>query len=67
MHYGPIQATLARREMVGFSIPHFIDGIGAALRRDSEQYVAGLKRQSIGAPAAQNWSNLPTVWAGQQA
>ncbi|MEM1297862.1 MAG: amino acid ABC transporter substrate-binding protein [Pseudomonadota bacterium] len=51
LHCGPMTITLARREIVDFSIPYFIDGIGAALRRGGVQQVADLNGQPIGALA----------------
>lgn len=51
LHCGPMTITLARREIVDFSIPYFVDGIGAALRRGGVQQIADLKGQPIGALA----------------
>lgn len=51
LNCGPTTATLERRSQVDFSIPYFMDGIGAALRRDGVQAVEALKGQPIGALA----------------
>lgn len=51
LNCGPTTATLARRTEVDFSIPYFMDGIGAALRRDGVQDIEDLKGQPIGALA----------------
>lgn len=51
LHCGPMTATLARREIVDFSIPYFIDGIGAALRRGGVKTVGELSGQPVGALA----------------
>lgn len=51
LHCGPMTATLERREFLDFSIPYFMDGIGAAFRRDGVQQVDALKGQPIGALA----------------
>ncbi len=51
VHCGPMTQTLARRETLDFSIPYFMDGIGAALRRDGPQDVTELKGQPVGALA----------------
>ena len=47
----PATATLERREIVDFSIPYFMDGIGAALRRDGVGEIEALKGQPVGAVA----------------
>ena len=47
----PATATLGRREIVDFSIPYFMDGIGAALRREGVQELEALKGQPVGAVA----------------
>lgn len=51
LHCGPMTVTLGRREIVDFSIPYFIDGIGAALRREGVQQVDALAGQPVGALA----------------
>lgn len=60
LHCGPMTATLARREIVDFSIPYFIDGIGAALRRGGVKSVADLKGQPIGALAGTTSADMAT-------
>ena len=47
----PATATLERREIVDFSIPYFMDGIGAALRDDGVPSIDALKGQPVGAVA----------------
>lgn len=49
LHCGPMTASLSRRETLDFSIPYFMDGIGAALRRDGVQAVEDLDGQPVGA------------------
>ncbi|MFN3260781.1 MAG: transporter substrate-binding domain-containing protein [Pikeienuella sp.] len=49
VHCGPMTQTLARRERLDFSIPYFMDGIGAALRRDGVQELSDLAGQPVGA------------------
>ncbi|MFV0473006.1 MAG: amino acid ABC transporter substrate-binding protein [Pikeienuella sp.] len=49
LHCGPMTASLSRRETLDFSIPYFMDGIGAALRRDGVQNVRDLAGQPVGA------------------
>ena len=51
LHCGPMTQTLARREEIDFSIPYFMDGVGAALRREGVQDVAALAGEPIGALA----------------
>ena len=51
LHCGPMTATLARREVVDFSIPYFVDGIGAAIRRGGVKSVGELSGQPVGALA----------------
>lgn len=51
IHCGPMTATLTRRERLDFSIPYFMDGIGAALRRDGVQDLAALSGEPVGALA----------------
>ena len=48
LHCGPMTATLARREIVDFSIPYFMDGVSAALRADGVEDLAQLSGQPIG-------------------
>ncbi|WP_340109941.1 amino acid ABC transporter substrate-binding protein [Pikeienuella sp. HZG-20] len=49
LHCGPMTSSLSRRETLDFSIPYFMDGIGAALRRDGVQSVDDLSGQPVGA------------------
>ncbi|MEM9043439.1 MAG: amino acid ABC transporter substrate-binding protein [Pseudomonadota bacterium] len=49
LHCGPMTQTLSRRELLDFSIPYFMDGASAALRRDGVQDVAELSGQPVGA------------------
>jgi ABC-type amino acid transport substrate-binding protein len=45
-------ATLARRALIDFSIPTFIDGAGVLLRADGPDNFAGLAGQKVGVRAA---------------
>lgn len=45
---GPMTQTLARRETLDFSIPYFMDGISAALRRDGAQDLRELNGRPVG-------------------
>ncbi|QIE56340.1 amino acid ABC transporter substrate-binding protein [Pikeienuella piscinae] len=49
LHCGPMTASLSRRETLDFSIPYFMDGIGAALRRDGVQEIEALAGEPVGA------------------
>lgn len=51
LNCGPTTATLKRRETVDFSVPYFLDGISAALRRGGVQAIDDLNGQPIGAIA----------------
>lgn len=64
LHCGPMTASLSRRETLDFSIPYFMDGIGAALRRDGVQEIEALAGEPIGAlvdttsvAMAHHWGN----------
>ena len=60
LHCGPMTATLARREIVDFSVPYFIDGIGAALRRGGVKAIGELSGQPIGALAGTTSADFAT-------
>ena len=49
---GATTATLARRAVIDFSIPTFIDGAGVLLRADGPDRFAGLAGQNVGVRAA---------------
>ena len=51
LHCGPMTATLARREIVDFSIPYYMDGVGAALREGGVPEISALSGQPVGALA----------------
>ncbi|MEX2520348.1 MAG: amino acid ABC transporter substrate-binding protein [Paracoccaceae bacterium] len=62
IHCGPMTATLARRETLDFSIPYFMDGIGAALRRDGVQELVALSGEPVGALAGTTAVAMAQVW-----
>ena len=49
---GATTATLARRALIDFSVPTFIDGAGVLLRADGPDRFAGLAGQNVGVRAA---------------
>ena len=49
LHCGPMTQTLRRRAEIDFSVPYFMDGVSAALRREGVQDVAELNGQPVGA------------------
>jgi ABC-type amino acid transport substrate-binding protein len=49
---GATTATLARRELIDFSVPTFIDGAGVLLPADGPDSFAGLAGQNVGVRAA---------------
>ena len=59
---GPTTQTLARREAMDFSIPYFMDGVGAALRRDGVQDLADLTGEPIGALAGTTAVGIARAW-----
>ncbi|MEM8753049.1 MAG: amino acid ABC transporter substrate-binding protein [Pseudomonadota bacterium] len=63
LHCGPMTQTLKRRETIDFSIPYFMDGVGAALRRDGVQDVAALSGQPVGALAGTTAVDVAGGWA----
>lgn len=63
VHCGPMTQTLERREAIDFSIPYFMDGVGAALRRDGVQDVAALAGQQVGALAGTTAVAVAASWA----
>lgn len=62
IHCGPMTASLTRRETLDFSIPYFMDGIGAALRREGVQDVAALEGQPVGALAGTTSVDMARRW-----
>ena len=64
VHCGPMTQTLARRERLDFSIPYFMDGIGAALRRDGVQDLSALAGQPVGALAGTTAVAMAAEWGG---
>lgn len=62
VHCGPMTQTLARRERLDFSIPYFMDGIGAALRRDGVQELSALAGQPVGALSGTTGVAMAAEW-----
>ena len=63
VHCGPMTQTLSRREAIDFSIPYFMDGVGAALRREGVQDVAALAGEPVGALAGTTAIDVAGSWA----
>ncbi len=64
VHCGPMTQTLGRRERLDFSIPYFMDGIGAALRRDGVQDLSALVGQPVGALSGTTGVAMAAQWGG---
>lgn len=62
IHCGPMTASLKRREVIDFSIPYFMDGVGAALRREGVQDVAALAGEPVGALAGTTAVAIAEDW-----
>lgn len=65
VHCGPMTASLSRRERFDFSIPYFMDGVGAALRRDGVQTLEALNGQPVGALAGTTAIATAKAWGAE--